>query len=150
MVEFVLVLPMLLLLIIGVVEFGRLMSDITVIRNVAYEVARRAATNGSDDDIRLLVETPVGSVVRNASTQTMSYSTDPATGKQVYQVRLGDDGDDEWVEFSVNPAFGHRVQGDPITVQGILRFKPIFTGWIFRSSFTFRMIAVSRAEYPPK
>jgi Flp pilus assembly protein TadG len=47
-VEFALILPMLLLILFGIVEFGLILYDKAVITNASREVARAAITQGAD------------------------------------------------------------------------------------------------------
>ena len=55
MVELVLILPILLLLLFGIVDFGRIYASNLVINNAAREGARAAALGAPDEDIVIIV-----------------------------------------------------------------------------------------------
>lgn len=65
LVEMALVLPVLILIIFGIVEFGRIMNTYLIVTNAAREGARHGVVGGTDADIR-------DAVMNNA------YTLDPA------------------------------------------------------------------------
>lgn len=60
--EFALVLPILLLLVFGIIEFGIIFFDNLVITQAAREGARVGVVGGSDTEIRGIVEQSAGSL----------------------------------------------------------------------------------------
>lgn len=76
-VEFAILLPVLILLIIGLIEFGLLYHDYLAVTHAAREGARMAAVNrfGQFD--------AVGSSGLNGATATMSYPSGSASGNPV-------------------------------------------------------------------
>ena len=85
-VEMALVLPILLALILGIVEFGRIVNAYVTVEHAAREGARLGITGASDDDIRRRVE-------------ETSFPLDPAG-----------------LSVSIDPAPSERTRGVPITV----------------------------------
>ncbi|MGD8321691.1 MAG: TadE/TadG family type IV pilus assembly protein [Gemmatimonadota bacterium] len=74
LVEFALVVPLLLILILGVVEFGRAWNVYQVMTDAAREAARSAAV-----DNPLITEDSIRAVVRNALTRAGVDPTDAVT-----------------------------------------------------------------------
>lgn len=87
LVEMALVLPLLLLLLIGIFEFGRIMGAYMVINDLSREGARYGAVGHNDAEIQALVES------RRAWL------------------------DEEKLSVSVSPAFEIRNEGDPLNVK---------------------------------
>lgn len=86
MVEFALVLPVLLLLLMGIIEFGRIISCYMIINNLAREGARFAAVGKSDSQINDIL----------------------------LDERATLDADRIQVQFS--PTYADRVKGEPLKV----------------------------------
>jgi Flp pilus assembly protein TadG len=93
LVEFGLVAPVLVLLTLGIIDFGRIMWTSTTIEHVAREAARYAALHGAGAKVEATV----------ASTQT--YATDRATG-----LRPGD------MQVGVSYQGGSNASGSSVTV----------------------------------
>jgi len=112
LVEFSLVAPFVVLLTLGIVDFGRIMWTSTTIEHVAREAARYAALHGAGAKVAATV----------ASTQT--YAADRASGLDPTDLQVG-----------VTYAGGSNASGSSVTVAvtydfnlmlaGILGFKPI-------------------------
>jgi hypothetical protein len=150
LVEFALVLPVLLLLVVGIAEFGRLANHMLVLRHGSYDLVRAAAVNTDDAGILARGMQHAGAAVPNAGAYSDWYETDPETGKRTYVVRYSDDGDGQWAEMRLTPAHGERVQGDIVTVRFQWRFQPIFFGFVIPDAATFTFRATGRAEYPAR
>lgn len=86
LVEFSLVLPILILVIVGIIEFAILFSSFLVVQNAARDAVRQIAVGGSDVAVFQLV-------------------TDNVVGI-----------DSSKLTFSAAPAAGVRRRGEPITV----------------------------------
>jgi len=112
MVEFALVAPILMLLTLGIIDFGRVLWTSTTIEHVARESARYAALHGAGTKVEATV----------ASTQT--FAEDRATGLQPSDMNVG-----------VSYLGGSNSSGSSVTVAitydfdlmlaGILGFDPI-------------------------
>lgn len=74
-VELALVLPVLLLLVLGIVEFGRLYSDQLILQNAAREGVRVAAVGGSDSQVRDRVLASAPGLDPNALAVTVTRDT---------------------------------------------------------------------------
>lgn len=85
-VEFALVLPILLMLFMGIIEFGRIINCYMVINNLAREGARFAAVGKTDSQITTLL-----------LSEGDSLSTDR-------------------IQVQFDPAYAYRVKGEPLTV----------------------------------
>lgn len=111
LVEFTLVLPILLLLVFGVVEFGRIYSASLAVNHVARETARAAVvgTNGTD----------LTNVIKNAAPQLnynqLNVTIAPATLVRGEEVTVD-------VEYTVNiqAPFINLIIPDPFLVRGTI------------------------------
>ncbi|MEN6328104.1 MAG: TadE family protein [Syntrophomonas sp.] len=86
LVEFAMVLPLLLLLLMGIIEFGRIISAYMVINNLAREGARFAAVGKTDSQITTLLFDERATL------------------------------DQERLEVSFSPVYSDRVKGEPLKV----------------------------------
>ena len=86
LVEFALVLPLILLILMGIVEFGLMFNSYLTINNASREGARLASVGGTDVEVETRVET-VSTTLNLAN-----------------------------IDVTVNPAQGFRDRGDPCTV----------------------------------
>lgn len=86
MVEFALVLPLLLLLLMGIVEFGRIINSHMIIANLAREGARFGAVGYTDTQISTML------IADRASLDASK------------------------IQININPGFSSRVKGEPLTV----------------------------------
>lgn len=112
MVEFALVSPIVVLLTLGIIDFGRILWTSTTIEHVAREAARYAALHGA------------GAKVEATVASTQSYATDRATGLKSTDMTVG-----------VSYLSGSNASGSSVTVAitydfelmmaGILGFAPI-------------------------
>lgn len=149
MVELVLVLPVLLLLLAGSAEIGRLTGGLLVLRHGGYAAVRAAAVGAADAEVRAVAQAQAGAVVARAGTYSERYETDPQTGQTEYVVRFSDDGDGEWVEMRLSPVAGRRRQGDAIQVSLQWRLQPLLPGLVLEQPLSFTIHARGRAEYAP-
>lgn len=62
LVEMALVLPLLLLILFGTIEFGRVLNQYLVVTAAAREGARAAVVGGSDDEVAVIVERSAASL----------------------------------------------------------------------------------------
>ncbi len=85
--EFALVLPILLLLFFGIIEFGIIFSDNLIISQAAREGARVGVVGGSDEEIINTVEHIAGTLDRNR------------------------------LQIAISPPEGERVRGDSLKVE---------------------------------
>lgn len=74
-VEMALVLPVLLLIVIGIVEFGRIYSDHLILQNAAREGVRVAAVGGTDGDVWNRVVASAPGLDPNKLTMTVTRDT---------------------------------------------------------------------------
>jgi len=72
MVEFALVLPVLVLLLCSIIDFGNILHEYLVITAAAREGARTAAVNGTDAEIEAAVLSAAASVDRGQITVTIT------------------------------------------------------------------------------
>lgn len=86
MVEFAMVLPVLILLLMGIIEFGRVISAYMVINNLAREGARFAAVGKTDSQITTLLFNESATL------------------------------DQERLEVYFSPAYADRIKGEPLKV----------------------------------
>ena len=118
MVETALVLPIVLLILMGIFEFGRIMNGYIVVTNAAREVARVAAVGATDASII--------STIRNAA-QTLDTSR---------------------LSISISPSASARTRGQQVTVQvnySISALTPIVTA-ILPNPFLLQGRTVMRVE----
>ena len=146
LVEFALVLPLLLLLIVGIAELGWLTNQLLVLRYGGYDLTREAAVGASDAELLARAGRHMQNMVGSDTPTATWYELDPVTGKQALGARFAGGG--EWVELRLSPAEAERVQGDMIRLRATWGFRPIFIGWLFSGS-TFAVESTGRAEYPP-
>ncbi len=78
MVEFALVLPLLLILLMGTIESGRILYSYLIITNAAREGARAGAVGHADSEIISKIETAAGSLDRSSLSISIS-PVDPAS-----------------------------------------------------------------------
>lgn len=147
--EFALALPLLLLLLLGIVETGRLAGHLLILRHAGYNVVRQAAVGGSDEALTEQLVEALTPLVPTPGTYAATYLDDPETGEQIYQVRFSADGDDRWVDLVLRPAAGTRTEGELIQVILTLHFRPVLLGWILPAPLPFSVEAVGRTEVPP-
>lgn len=83
-VEFALVLPIVLLLIVGIVEFGRVYGDFTILQSAAREAVRVAATGGDDE----AVVTRARDAAPGLDPDELSVQVDRDTAERIVTVRL--------------------------------------------------------------
>lgn len=62
LVETAIVLPLILLLLMGIIDFGLLFNNYIVISNASREAARKGSLGGRDEDIRQLVDNLTGTL----------------------------------------------------------------------------------------
>lgn len=74
-VEMALVLPILLMLIFGIVEFGRILNTYMIVTNLSREGAREGAVGGTDTEIVNAVES--GTNADQFDTASISIAIDP-------------------------------------------------------------------------
>lgn len=148
MVEFALVLPLLLILLVGIIEFGRLGSQVMLLRHGAYDLVRAAAVGASDVQMIERARRHAGQVLPGSAAESSWYETDPETGVTalVAQWSAGD----RWVRVRVSPARSARDLGEPVRVLMQWRYRPIFVGWVVRGGAQFSAEAVGRTEHPPE
>lgn len=75
LVEFALILPILLLLIVGAMEFGLIIHQYMVVTEAAREGARSAAVGGSDGVVTSVVTTAASQIPANQLTISVSPGT---------------------------------------------------------------------------
>ena len=81
-VEFALVLPVLILIIVGIIEFGLLMNNYLVVTYAAREGARSAALGGTLTTVTTTAKTAASTIDHGSLTVTMSPAT-PTAGSSV-------------------------------------------------------------------
>lgn len=146
LVEFALILPLLLLLLIGIAELGWLTNQLLVLRFGGYDLTREASVGSSDAEILERAGRHMQNLVGSSSPVSSGPGADPVTGEPALYARF--EGNGEWVELWISPVSETRRQGDMIRVQATWGFRPIFIGWILPGS-SFTVESTGRAEYPP-
>lgn len=108
LVEFALIVPLLLLLLFGVIEFGRVFHAQLVITNAAREGARKAVvTSGTDADVSNVVKDSIANMVA-------SLHPDQVQEKNVNDITNGaPEGNAIW--YAIEYASGRNV-GEPVKV----------------------------------
>jgi Flp pilus assembly protein TadG len=87
-VEFALVLPVLLLILFGIIDFGRMLNARIVLTQAAHEGARTAAVTGDPDAAAATIAKVMGSMASGMGTPTIVGCDDPlgdATVTVTYQ-----------------------------------------------------------------
>lgn len=82
-VELALVLPILLLILFGIFEFGRIFNADLVITNASREGARKAAVGGSDSEVASTVNSAIGLLDAASLVVTVTPSGSRTSGEQV-------------------------------------------------------------------
>jgi hypothetical protein len=104
LVEFALVVPLLLLLVFGIIEFGRVYHAQLVVASAAREGARKAAVNGDPDTIGAAIQNAAATL--NVTATEVSYPMDPISPPESGTLR-----------YCINyPLTGSRKFGDPVEV----------------------------------
>ena len=119
LVEFAMILPILLMLIMGILEFGIMLNSYLSVRNASREGARVAIVGSTDIEIKNLILTISPSL----------NSTD--------------------LTVVVTPSAGSRKSGDPITVEVQYNYHftvPIISG-IFGSGIVLKAQTIMRIEW---
>ncbi|VBB06615.1 Hypothetical protein LUCI_1851 [Lucifera butyrica] len=111
MVEFALVLPVFLLLVAGMMEFGRVMNQYLVVTEAAREGARSAAVGNDDATVIAAVNAAASTINQGQLTVTISPSPtrtpgDPVTVTVSNPVEL------------ITPLISQFFAQNPVTVQG--------------------------------
>lgn len=83
LVEFALIIPVLLLLVVGVMEFGLVINQYMVMAEAAREGARSAALGGSNDTVTTVVKTAASSIDTSQLTISISPTTTRIRGNGV-------------------------------------------------------------------
>lgn len=83
LVEFALILPVLMLLVVGVMEFGLIINQYMVVAEAAREGARSAALGGSDAAVTTVVKTAASQIDVSKLTVTISPTTTRVRGNGV-------------------------------------------------------------------
>ena len=83
LVEFALIIPVLLLLVVGVMEFGLVINQYMVVAEAAREGARSAALGGSNATVTTVVKTAASSIDTSQLTVTISPTTTRVRGSGV-------------------------------------------------------------------
>ncbi|MHB9095211.1 MAG: TadE/TadG family type IV pilus assembly protein [Eubacteriales bacterium] len=81
-VEMALILPILLMVIFGIIEFGRILNTYMIVTEISREGSRKGAVGGTDSEIRTTVRSQVTDAGLDASLVHDSdiVITDPSTG----------------------------------------------------------------------
>ena len=77
LVEMALILPLLILLLCGIIEFGRIFNTSLIISNASREGARKASLGANDTEIKASISNSAASKL-NQSLMTVSISPSPA------------------------------------------------------------------------
>ncbi|MEW6173975.1 MAG: TadE/TadG family type IV pilus assembly protein [Bacillota bacterium] len=108
LVEFALVVPLLLLLVFGTIEFGRIFHAQLVVTSAAQEGARKAAVTGNENDIKETIKNAAAALnittveLQTDLTKIKNKTNYPDPGKMWYLVNY--------------PVKGTRDYGDPVEV----------------------------------
>ncbi|MFX4261811.1 TadE/TadG family type IV pilus assembly protein [Pelotomaculum propionicicum] len=139
--EFALVLPLLLILIFGAIEFGRIFHATHVITSAAREGARAAAVGNTDAQITTKVENALSSLLK----------ADKVYLKSPDDYNLDDPGDGE-VYFSIDPEYlSERTDEshEDVTVNvkgGLEIIVPIVGGLLPQNPIILKSYATMRLE----
>jgi len=111
LVEFALVLPFLIILVLGIMEFGWLTKNQLTVANAVREGARTAALGKSTSEITTTIENQTQSVAGSPDNLTVTLKRDDndASNGYSYEITLGDTTDDEGNTVNDAPA-GAMIQ----------------------------------------
>lgn len=146
LVEFALVVSLLMILVMGIVETGRFLHHLLILRHATYDLVRAASVGTADAPMRNRALQHVRSVVPSAAVMTDWYTTDPTSGSSVYAVRFSDNGDDQWVEMRLLPDWSSRVQGGQVSIELRWGYRPIFVGAVQKGPAVFTLDSFGRVE----
>lgn len=108
LVEFALVLPLFLLLVLGIIEFARIFHTHLVVTSAAREAVRKAAVTGNETDIKNAILNSINSIATSAEekhyTHIMNESKSPESSSKIWY----------YVHYPENS--GVRKEGDPVEV----------------------------------
>lgn len=138
-VEFALVLPLLLLLLVGIVEFGLFTSHMVVLRSGSYDLVRLASVDA--DESALIDKATI------VARQVVGAAAAPAVLESGSALVVEYEAGGSSLVLNLSPYAG-RTQGDQITVDWAWHFRPIFVGWILGES-DLTVSATGVVEYPP-
>lgn len=118
MVEFALVIPVLLLIVIGIIEFGFMFSSYLTLTNASREAVRFISLGGDD----------VSAILR---ANNVAVNTDPNR-----------------MEINISPTSSNRSRGDSVTVEIIYAYDFLtpFMDALMGNNFNLRVEATMRIE----
>lgn len=88
LVEMAFVLPLLLLILMGIVEFGRIFNAHLIITNASREGARYAAVHSTDAEIEAVIDNLTSTLDQNNLTLTITPSFANRTSGSTVEVRI--------------------------------------------------------------
>jgi Flp pilus assembly protein TadG len=130
-VEFALVIPLFLLLVVGIFESGLVIKDYLTVSTAAREGARTAATGS-------MTAVVIDRVVASAPTVTVQ--------RQNVILEKSTPGSGTWVALGNGPSQNDAVPGDYVKVTVRLPHNWIITGFVFISPITLTAQTVARRE----
>lgn len=147
--ELALVLPILLLVLLGTVELGRLFYTALVLQHATYEGVRLAAVAGTDTAVAHRVASLAAGAVANADVYTTRAGT--VDGRPALHLVLSDDGRGPRADAWVVPDAEHREAGEDVLVR--IRYDlPLLLplpGSVFPNPFPLQVESRGRLEVPP-
>lgn len=147
--ELALVLPILLLVLLGTVELGRLFYTALVLQHATYEGVRLAAVAGTDSAVAHRVANLAAGAVANAELYTTRIGF--VDGRPALHVVLSDDGQGPRADAWVVPVGERREPGGDVLVR--IRYDlPLLLplpGSVFPNPFPLQVESRGRVEVPP-
>lgn len=147
--ELALVLPILLLVLLGTVELGRLCYTALVLQHATYEGVRLAAVAGTDAAVAQRVANLAAGAVANAELYTTRI--DFVDGRPALHVVLSDDGQGPRADAWVVPAGEGREPGGDVRVRihyDLPLLLPLPDS-VFPNPFPLQVESRGRVEVPP-
>jgi TadE-like protein len=144
LVEFALVVPFLLILIVGIIDFGFLFNDVISVRQGARDGGRQAAVGkfGSDPNCELFLSTPASISEKNLMCLTKSRD-DVSDKKTRVRVIVGDGSSGS--AYSVGKPIAICEQYE---MRSLTRVLPVLSGRVFTTRTVFRVETVAPGFAP--
>ena len=118
LVEFALILPIIVILLFGIIDFGLMLNHRITLQHAVREGARYAAVHDGCTDIQDRTKDRAGSAISDRNTVSVSYEQNPAPGGSTVTVSAPFD----W-QFPLMSRFGVGAINEHVSGKGMLELE---------------------------